>query len=245
MICADAASGTSSATRAATSAVFRDVFVMYVTSRRRIIVRQQQHGISCSRDGGRHDGDSVLPGVRQKRTYSEVFFRSGWLAGSGLVRARCLRAGVDGEGGGVEAAAQQVEADLRVAGAVPQVVMLVGVVFEVEQLADGGGRGTPPACSGGRGSWWRGSWTSRRGRRAPCSGPRSTRSAAASRCSVVAPRNRGSSERPAMWRGTSLPAASSRVGGQVGKLHQGVGSHTGRGSGRASAESVARAPAPR
>ena len=53
------------------------------------------------------------------------------------MREGCLRAGVDGEGGGVEAAAQQVEADLRVAGAVPQVVVLVRVVVEVEQLADG------------------------------------------------------------------------------------------------------------
>ena len=51
--------------------------------------------------------------------------------------ARGLRAGVDGEGGGVEAASQQVEADLRMARAVPQVVVLVRVLLQVEQLAAG------------------------------------------------------------------------------------------------------------
>ena len=50
------------------------------------------------------------------------------------MRQSCLRTGFDGEGGGVGVAAQQVETDLRVAGAVPQVVVLVRVVLAVEQL---------------------------------------------------------------------------------------------------------------
>ena len=53
-----------------------------------------------------------------------------------LVRPGRLRTGIDGKRGSIETAAKQVEADLRVLGAVPQVVVLAGVIPQVEQFAD-------------------------------------------------------------------------------------------------------------